>query len=1129
MEKEVIKKESKFIKTRIFTMLFALLFAVSLFMSIIALAETKPFKLDTVTISDKSEGVTGSISSFNDDEIINDITFHKLNDYVTFNLGIKSNLSNEITILDITDDNSNEYIAYEYDKHENEKITSGSSLNLDVKIIYKKEVTDISKRKQINNVNFLIKYLEEGNEKEANININPKTGDNVHISYILLGISAIGLTLSISLDKKRKNKKLSKITTFIITGLLLSPVIVNAETFVHKITLKSTINLYDKIVVTIDDKVNPVTTQTIEYNTKIDSLPNTTKEGYTLTKWIVNNEDFDITKEIKEDILVEAVYEANEYDIVFNKNANEATGTMDNKHMKYDEKANLPNNVFERYGHSFDSWNTMPDGSGTKYEDGAEVKNLTTTSNGIVNLYAQWQLKNYTITFDRNSDDATGTMDSQIFTYGDNVTLNENVFNRSKYNFTGWNTMPDGSGTHYDNKQDITNLIDEDITLYAEWVFKCKGFATDSWETIIENINNDTDYYQVSSSCEREIEMDLDDDGVKESYTVRLVNSTTPTVCGTSGYSQTACGIVLEFVDIVEYRKMNNTSTNAGGWKDSALATYLNGEFYNKLPSDLREVIIPTYPIVSGSGYTTTSANITAADTTKNKIYLFSSLEVGQDQTSDNKRNPNTDTRKLDYYTSSTSGLRQKTYNNEEATWWLRSADTHTDKNFLIVNSTGNNSQGAAAGESGVVPAFRIGKYKESALNGADPVLKSDMVPVIINDNGTVTKASTSEQWYSYYNKKWANTVVLNDNTEYSVGDVIPESKIKAHYVWIPRYRYRLFNNASPSLITIVFENKDTPKSTGTITNLYRTHPAFTYGDEELNGFWVGKFEPSAETSSACYTASSVANCNSVQIANIKPNVISLRNQQVVNAYKTSLNISNGSGMMKNDEWGAVTYLSHSTIGYGNARVRINNNNAFITGCGATSSTTEVTTAACEIQYGNATSYPQSTTGNITGVFDMSGGAWEYMMSVRADENGIALSGKNYLHNSGFNGKFGDPTSDSQTATALTTGENFPDAKNYIVYDNPSDRSNVTGDNACNGQKCYGHALTEIKSGTSNGWYGDFYRSPFPASTAGWIMRGGRGNATNTANSNKGNVGIFDLDHYTGDAFSTISFRAVVR
>jgi len=163
----------------------------------------------------------------------------------------------------------------------------------------------------------------------------------------------------------------------------------------------------------------------------------------------------------------------------------------------------------------------------------------------------------------------------------------------------------------------------------------------------------------------------------------------------------------------------------------------------------------------------------------------------------------------------------------------------------------------------------------------------------------------------------------------------------------------------------------------------------------------------------------------------------------------------------------------------------------------------------------------------------MSGGAWEYMMAVRADNSGNALSGKNYIHNSGFNGNFGDPTSDSQTATQLTTGENFPDAKNYNLYYNPSDTTsggtNTTGDNACNGSKCYGHALTEIKSGTSNGWHGDYYRSPFPAKTSGWVMRGGRGNATNTANSNAGNVGVFDLDHYTGDAFSTISFRAVVR
>ena len=688
------------------------------------------------------------------------------------------------------------------------------------------------------------------------------------------------------------------------------------------------------------------------------------------------------------------------------------------------------------------------------------------------------------------------------------------------------------------NGKEVTTIIkgctdsEEAYDENDETIKEPESFEKDSWPTIAAN--TDSDKYNVGDTkcvTVSGITSGKKYDKCKTGqFLLRIVNKSTPSVCNSTTFSQTACGFVVEFVDVVEKRSMNNTNTNAGGWKESALVTYLNDEFYSKLPTALQNSIIPTYPIVSGSGHSTTSANITTLDTTKNKIYLFSTLEVGHDQPSDNKNSPTTDTRKLDYYVRTRNT--KKTYNNEASSWWLRAADTYTDKYFLGVFDDGDTTQGSANGVSGVSPAFRLGQYKDSNLNGADPVLKDDMIPVIITDDGTVKKASLSEQWYSYPAKKWANAVVLKDNSNFVVGEVIPEHKIKAYYVWIPRYRYRLFDVTSPSVIQIVFQNKNTDKSTGTVTYLDRTHSAFTYGNEELNGFWVGKFEPSVETTDACYTTPSVANCNKV-VTNptIKPNVVSLRFQQVINAYKTSQKVSEGSGMMKNDEWGAVAYLAHSSYGLGNARVRINNNTNFQTGCGATSSTTEVTTTNCEIEYGKATSYPQSTTGNITGVFDMSGCAWEYMMTVRADTSGNKLSGRNNLRNSGFNGKFGAPGTDSSdsTITELTTGENFPQAKDYIVYDNPADRSNVTGDNACNGQKCFGHALTEIKNATSAGWHGDYYRNPLPTREYGWILRGGRGNATNTANNNAGNVGIFTLDQNSGYGFNITSFRVVVR
>ena len=106
---------------------------------------------------------------------------------------------------------------------------------------------------------------------------------------------------------------------------------------------------------------------------------------------------------------------------------------------------------------------------------------------------------------------------------------------------------------------------------------------------------------------------------------MRIANITTPSECNNAGFSQTACGFVVEFVDILEERGMNDTATNVGGWKDSKIRTYANGDFLQKLPSDLQNVIIST-DVISGGSET---PNITSND----KIYLLSAHEVLENNT----------------------------------------------------------------------------------------------------------------------------------------------------------------------------------------------------------------------------------------------------------------------------------------------------------------------------------------------------------------------------------------------------------------------------------------------------------------------------------------------------------------
>ena len=231
------------------------------------------------------------------------------------------------------------------------------------------------------------------------------------------------------------------------------------------------------------------------------------------------------------------------------------------------------------------------------------------------------------------------------------------------------------------------------------------SFANDPWATIANNVRNGLGYkYKVGDTKKVRIG--------GTNYTVRVANNTTPTECNDSNFSQTACGFVVEFADIVEKRRMNPTNTNVGGWEASEMRTYANGAFFNKLPEDLRNVIIET-KVVSGHGRTKGETNFTSTD----KIYLLSAHEVYEDGTSNQVSSSDTaynQTRQLDYYknlgltTDSYSGAIKKN-NSSNSTWWLRAAYSGYYDIFLNVRDSGYWNTNNASTPFGVAPAFRIG------------------------------------------------------------------------------------------------------------------------------------------------------------------------------------------------------------------------------------------------------------------------------------------------------------------------------------------------------------------------------------------------------------------------------------
>ena len=232
-------------------------------------------------------------------------------------------------------------------------------------------------------------------------------------------------------------------------------------------------------------------------------------------------------------------------------------------------------------------------------------------------------------------------------------------------------------------------------------------FNADSWETIATVVKRgQLDAYSVGS--EKNVEIN------GTSYTVRVANNTIPEECDGDDFSESACGFVVEFADIVEQMSMNSTATNVGGWEASEVRTYLNDEFYNSLPEDLRNVIIDT-KVISGHGSTSGETNFTSF----NKIYLLSGHEVYEDAPNSEISTRDTaynNTRQLDYYknkgvtTSSYSrAIKRKKGSSSGSAWWLRAASSINNYYFIWVTGSGYWNDYNATGSSGVSPAFRIG------------------------------------------------------------------------------------------------------------------------------------------------------------------------------------------------------------------------------------------------------------------------------------------------------------------------------------------------------------------------------------------------------------------------------------
>ncbi|MNP05186.1 hypothetical protein D3C76_971320 [compost metagenome] len=258
------------------------------------------------------------------------------------------------------------------------------------------------------------------------------------------------------------------------------------------------------------------------------------------------------------------------------------------------------------------------------------------------------------------------------------------------------------------------------------------------------------------------------------------------------------------------------------------------------------------------------------------------------------------------------------------------------------------------------------------------PVLATGMTPVKWNASNVLTVTTSSDsEWYDYDSNKWANARTADGSM----------------WVWIPRYIYKIdsgWHSNTAGTISIQFTkgvddnwnsgvigNINTDTSSNASNGSWTNHPAFTFGSTELKGIWVAKYEATSRTGlSTTYGADNV----STKSVKIVPNTYIWTSIDISNAFKVCRNMetdsaygwgATGSGidthLIKNSEWGAVAYLTHSK--YGRNGVKVSPSSA---------SNSLGSNNILNLNYGSD-SVDQSTTGNMTGIFAMSGGNNEWV------------------------------------------------------------------------------------------------------------------------------------------------------
>ena len=228
--------------------------------------------------------------------------------------------------------------------------------------------------------------------------------------------------------------------------------------------MNNNIGLEDELVVKYVFEGEELTSEVINYNELASDMALPDIEGYRFGYWAgEDGEPFDFTKPITSDITLTAIYEADEYAIRYDLDGGSVASGNPTTYTVESDEITLRNPT--KTGYTFIGW------SGTDLEgNNNKAVIIAKGSTGERFYEAHFVPNNYTIKY--NANNGTGTMPEQAMTYDVASNLARNAFERDDFEFAGWNTAANGSGTSFVGEASVNNLTAENgatINLYAQW------------------------------------------------------------------------------------------------------------------------------------------------------------------------------------------------------------------------------------------------------------------------------------------------------------------------------------------------------------------------------------------------------------------------------------------------------------------------------------------------------------------------------------------------------------------------------------------------------------------------------------------------------------------------------------